>query len=90
MEFDAKYEPDKFIVEYEGTVIFDSGWRGAQSSYEKNPGLYPGGLSGPGKGTQANMFAKNRDDAFVVTVIGPASSTLWDFKLRANCPPAGE
>ncbi len=90
MKFDAFSVPDKFIVEYEGAVIFDSGWRGDQSYVETNPGLYPGGLSGSGAGTQAAMFNKNREDVFVVTVIGPESGTAWDYSIMASCPPAGE
>ncbi len=90
MKFDAKRVPDKFIVEYEGAVVFDSGWRGLQSYVEAKPGLYPGGLSGSGSGTREGMFEKNREDTFVVTVIGPESDTRWDYAIRANCPPASE
>ncbi len=90
MKFDAYSEPDKFIVEYEGVIVYDSGWRGNQAEYEAKPGLYPGGLSGSGGGEKLSMFEKNTEDTFVVTVIGPYSSTEWRYSIRANCPPAGE
>lgn len=86
MRFNAYDVPDKFIVEYEGVVVFDSGWRGAQNYVDANPDLYPGGLSGSGSGTREAMFVKNRDDSFIVTVIGPESGTAWDYAIRANCP----
>jgi hypothetical protein len=90
LRFNAMSIPDKFIVEYEGAVVFDSGWRGDQSYVESNPDKYPGGLSGSGAGTQTAMFEKNSDNIFKVTVEGPLPNTAWDFALMANCPPAGE
>ncbi len=83
MRFDAYGIPDKFIVEYEGAVVYDSGWRGSSMG---DPDLYPGGLSGGGRGEARAMFEKNNSNSFTVTVIGPESGTQWEYELRANCP----
>ncbi len=84
MKFNAQGIPDKFIVEYEGAVVYDSGWRGSRIN---DPNLYPGGLSGPGQGEARAMFVKNNSDSFTVTVIGPERGTAWSYELMANCPP---
>jgi len=86
MRFDAMSIPDKFIVEYEGAVVYDSGWRGSSTSMG-DPSLYPGGLSGGGRGEASAMFEKNNSNSFTVTVIGPEPGTAWNYELRANCPP---
>jgi len=87
MRFNAMSIPDKFIVEYEGTVVYDSGWRGSSMG---NPDLYPGGLSGGGQGEARAMFEKNNSNSFTVTVIGPEPDTAWNYELRANCPVVEE
>lgn len=86
MRFNAMNIPDKFIVEYEGAVVYDSGWRGSSTGIG-DPNLYPGGLSGGGQGEARAMFEKNNSDSFTVTVIGPEPNTAWNYELRANCPP---
>ncbi len=85
MRFDAISIPDRFIVEYQGAEVFNSGWRGSASHAADKPDLYPGGVSGPGSGTVASMFVKNRENSFTVTVIGPESGTAWNYAIRANC-----
>lgn len=85
--FNAQSVPDKFVVKYEGNVVFDSGWRGVQSYINRNPGLYPGGLSGPGRGSVDGIFTKSRSNTFQVIVFGPESGTAWDYSFRARCSP---
>ncbi|SDY96720.1 hypothetical protein [Tindallia californiensis] len=86
MRFDAYSIPDRFIVEYEGAEVYNSGWRGSQSRAAAKPELYPGGVSGAGSGSVSNIFTKNEAQHFTVTVIGPEAGTAWQYALRANCP----
>ncbi len=90
MRFDAYSIPDRFIVEYEGVEVYNSGWRGDSSRAADKPELYPGGVSGPGSGSVTGIFTKNESHSFTVTVIGPESGTAWQYALRANCPEIEE
>lgn len=85
MRFNAYGIPDRFIVEYEGAEVYNSGWRGNPNRAASKPDLYPGGVSGPGSGSVMGMFAKNQENHFTVTVIGPESGTAWEYAIRANC-----
>ncbi len=83
MRFNAYSIPDKFIVEYPaGSVVLDTGWRGA-SSYEGRP-LYPGGIAGPGSGQVDGFFTRSVVDDFKVTAIGPQSGTAWRYDIRCR------
>jgi hypothetical protein len=77
--------PDRFVVQYKGVTVFDSGWRGDGSYAQSKPSLYPGGISGPGKGTADNMFSKAGDNTIRVIVYGPEGGTAWNYKIRARC-----
>ena len=46
ISFNAYSIPDKYVVEYEGSTVLDTGWRGSSSDYQRNPNLYPGGFPG--------------------------------------------
>ena len=87
--FDIQYNafsiPDKYIVEYVGNVVLDTGWRGS-SSYQGDP-LYPGGIEGPGSGDEQDIFTKQAgQDSFRVTVIGPQAGTAWNYQVRCRIP----
>ena len=84
IRFDAYSIPDKYVVEYEGNVVLDTGWRGSQSEYNRNPLLYPGGLSGPGFGRVYDFFRKRDSNSFRVTVYGPDSGTRWEYNVRCR------
>ncbi|RQD68616.1 MAG: hypothetical protein D5S00_08735 [Tindallia sp. MSAO_Bac2] len=90
MRFDAYNIPDRFIVEYEGVEVYNSGWRGDSSRAADKPELYPGGVSGTGSGSVTGIFTKNESQSFTVTVIGPETGTAWQYALRANCPEIEE
>lgn len=84
MEFQAYTVPDKFVVEYPvGNEVHDTGWRGG-SSYNNNPTLYPGGISGPGFGLASDMFTKGTQNTFRVVVTGPQSGTAWFYRIRCR------
>lgn len=87
IRFDALSVPDRYVVQYPpGSVVFDSGWRGSQSRLDQKPQLYPGGLSGPGKGEKMGLFTKGSSSSMVVIVYGPEEGTRWHYEVRANCP----
>jgi hypothetical protein len=86
-KFDIEYDmysiPDKCIIEYPvGTVIWNSGWRGA-SSYEGDA-YYPGGIAGTGAGEQDSLFTKGTTNSFKVTIVGGKPGTAWDYSMRAH------
>ena len=84
IQFNAFSIPDKYVVEYNGQVVLDTGWRGS-SSYEGNP-LYPGGIAGPGSGQEDGIFTKvSGVNTFRVTVFGPQAGTAWNYSIRARC-----
>lgn len=87
IRFNAQSVPDKYVVQYPvGVTVLDTGWRGVQSYVDRNPHLYPGGLSGPGRGQEDGIFVKGQEDTFVVIVYGPEENTAWDYQIKANCP----
>lgn len=87
--FDLKFNtyrvPDRITIYYQGSTVYDSGWRGQESYVDNNPHLYPGGLSGPGEGQMQGIFTKDVNDTFTVTVYGPESSTKWNYQMKARC-----
>ncbi len=84
IRFNAFGIPDRFVVEYPvGVLVWDSGWRG-DTSYDGNP-LYPGGIAGPGSGSQSNLFQKSPgQNQFRVTVTGVESGTAWNYEMRCD------
>lgn len=85
MQFDALLQPDRYLIEYPvGTLVHDTGWRGS-ATYEGNP-RFPGGIAGPGQGSEPNVFTKGASDTFRVTTIGGEPGTIWyyDFRCSAN------
>jgi len=84
LRFDAYSIPDKFMVDYDGDEVYNSGWRGS-SSYEGDP-LYPGGIAGPGQGQENGVFTRITGvNTFKVRVEAPQSGTAWEYDIRANC-----
>ena len=82
-QFDALTVPDRYVIEYDGQVVLDTGWRGS-SGYDSDP-LYPGGIAGPGAGQVDEVFTKVAGvDEFKVTVYAPASGTIWYYWLQCR------
>lgn len=83
LEFDAYSQPDNFVIEYPvGTEVLDTGWRGS-TFYEGNP-LFPGGIAGPGFGTETDIFEKGAQNSFRVVVTAPDDGTLWEYRVRCS------
>ncbi len=86
--YNAMSVPDKFTVEYPvGNVVLDTGWRGSAARAARRSDLYPGGVTGPGRGAADDVFEKAAADAFKVTVYGPESGTAWNYRIRPRCQP---
>jgi hypothetical protein len=84
IKFDARNVPDKYVVFYNGAEVLNTGWRG--NSRYQGDSTYPGGIAGNGSGQEERFFTKAQGvDEFIVTVFGPASGTLWDYEIRAEC-----
>ncbi len=87
LRFNTYSVPDRLVVEYPvGVRVLDTGWRGEQSYIDRNPQLYPGGLSGSGQGQVDGVFVKGQANTFKVIVYGPEKDTAWDYEVRGNCP----
>ena len=83
IQFNAFGIPDKFVVEYDGVVVLDTGWRG-DAGFEGDP-LYPGGIAGPGAGQEDEILTKLEGvDELTVTVYGPDEFTAWNYALRCR------
>ena len=83
MSFRAHTVPDKYVVEYNGNVVLDTGWRG-DPKY-KGRSMYPGEI-GDSSGQKYGIFTKVAGVThFTVTGFGPQRDTGWDYSIRANC-----
>lgn len=89
LQFDGQTVPDKFIVDFDGVDVIDTGYRGNTSQQAAlnaalaSKGLPPETITGGGTGTV--MFNKTTATSLAnVNVYAPMPSTGWDFKLL--CP----
>jgi len=85
ISFEAYNQPDKFVVEYKGSVVLNTGWRGSVW-FTNIPPFNVDGIAGPGGGEIYQFFTKANSDVFKVTVYGSGVGTLWNYAMRANCP----
>tara|TARA_R110000796_G_scaffold72678_4_gene164023 strand:+ start:822 stop:1646 length:825 start_codon:yes stop_codon:yes gene_type:complete len=87
--FDAYGVPDKFIVEFDGVEVINTGYRGNTSEqvYLNNAlaalGLPPENIISPPSGT-ASFNKTTATTTATVKVYAPISGTGWIFNL--NCP----
>ena len=87
--FDAYGVPDKFIVEFDGVEVINTGYRGntSQQVYLNNAlaalGLPPENIISPPSGT-ASFNKTTATTTATVKVYAPISGTGWIFNL--NCP----
>lgn len=82
-EFDAVSVPDRFQVFYEGTLIYDSGFRGGTGFTDPATG---GSIvvSGPGAGSVTVAVPAGTATSVTVVVTGPIPGTAWSYTV--NCP----
>jgi len=89
--FNAFTAPDKFIVEWDGVEVINTGYRGSSSQGALDARLaYNGAASEPIAGVGAGTASFNKTTALpstaTVTVWAPGApgSTIWNFQL--DCP----
>lgn len=83
-KFNAHSIPDRYMIEYAGEQVLDTGWRGS-SGHDGDP-HYPGGVESPGNGQVDGIFTKRAgEESFEVNIHGPASGTAWDYEVFARC-----
>lgn len=83
IEYNAFGIPDKYVVEYPvGNTVLDTGWRG-NPMFDGLP-LYPGGVVGPGAGSELNIFSRLSSTKFRVTIFGPDPGTVWNYQIRCR------
>lgn len=82
IRYDMKRIPDRLTLKYpEDAIQLETGWRGSSSSEGSN---YPGGIKGPGTGTELDVFRKNADNHFIVEVYGIDEGTYWEYQVRCR------
>jgi len=47
---------------------------------------FPGGITGPGKGTDYAVFTKGTGDEATVTIIAPGQNTRWSYWAKCSEP----
>jgi hypothetical protein len=82
LNFDAYTVPDKFQIEYNGTIVADSGFRGVS-------GIYDGVnvIAGPRTGSISFTKSTASPTWCKVIVTAPFTGTEWEF--TCGCPAAG-
>lgn len=89
LNFDARGIPDKFIVEFDGVEVINTGYRGNDSQQtDLNRelafrGLPPETIQGVGQGT-ATFQKTTATTTATVKVFAPQSGTYWEYTLE--CP----
>ena len=89
LTFDAQDIPDKFIVEYDGSEVINTGYRGSTiyqgdlNSALALKGLPAETITAPGNGT-ATFTKSTATTTATLKVYSPLSSTVWTATL--SCP----
>lgn len=86
VELDAYDVPDRLIIEYAGSEVLDSNWRGEFSYIQESPSLYPGTYAGTGLVTFTNVFTRVSNGMFTTKVLGPDPGTGWQYRVRCRAP----
>jgi len=89
LTFNAQNVPDKFIVEWNGGVVINTGYRGSTSYQSQlnnaltSLGYPPEAITGPGAGSTS--FIKNESSRYAtVKIYAPLGGTAWSLTL--GCP----
>jgi hypothetical protein len=88
--YQAYNVPDRFKVSYNGSVVYDSGYRGSSSYLQALRDALDDQtvtIDGTGAGEELGIFETvSGVNTFTVTVFGPLSGTAWNYDIRADCP----
>lgn len=83
IDYDALSQPDRYFIEYPaGNLVHDTGWRGSPT-YEGDP-QFPGGIAGPGKGSEEDLFVKGSSNDLKITIIGGEPGTIWHYDIQCR------
>lgn len=83
LSFDAYSVPDRFIVEWDGSEVINSGLRGDDGTYDGNVVM----VDGPGSDTLSFNKTTATPTTAVVRVVSPYTGTSWQWTL--GCPGGG-
>lgn len=94
LRYDSYDVPDRFVVEWDGNVVIDTGYVGSTSYGSRNLQAeldaalgYHEPIHTPGQGTISFNKDKRNPQKVYVKVWGPITGTGWRFKL--GCPGVG-
>ena len=82
--YDSYQIPDKFVVEYDGEVIIDTGFVGDSSYNSQLRSLGYDNVQSTGQGTLSFVKQNPLPETAIVKVIAPLNSTAWEFNM--GCP----
>jgi len=80
LTFDAYTVPDIFTVEYNGTEVINTGYRGVSGTYDGVAVV----VAGPGAGTASFTKSTASPSFCIVRVTAPFTGTAWTLNL--SCP----
>jgi len=83
LDFNANTVPDKFFVDWDGSEVINTGWRGTSGTYDGVPVT----VAGPGAGTASFTKTTAAPSLATIRVEAPFTGTQWDVNL--GCPAAG-
>jgi hypothetical protein len=83
LTFDAYTIPDIFIVEWDGSEVINTGYRGTSGTYDGVAVT----VAGPGAGTASFTKTTASPSLCTVRVEAPFTGTQWDINL--GCPGGG-
>lgn len=73
--------PDRFVVEFDGVIVIDTGYVGDASYNGDLTALSLPTVTGPGKG-KATFLKTTGTETLTVTVYAPLAGTVWEFEVQ--------
>ena len=84
LNYNAYMIPDKFVVEYDGEVVIDTGFVGDPTYDSQLLNLGYTAVTGVGGGTASFIKSTSTPETALVKVTAPLQSTAWEFTM--TCP----
>jgi len=88
LNYDALSVPDRFVVEYDGVEVIDTGYRGADSFNDQLADLGLPPVEGPGEGSAGFNKLSPTPTIAIVKIYAPLEGTAWQFTLTCPDPDA--
>ena len=83
LNFNAYTVPDKFFVDWDGSTVINTGFRGVSGTYDGVPVT----VAGPGAGTASFTKTTAAPSLCTLRIEAPFTGTQWDVNL--GCPGGG-